>query len=140
MTRFRISVIALAIGLAFNVGTMAQSMSKDQYRSAQDRIAANYALARAACELFSGYANDLCMTEADGDERVARAKLDARYRPSARADYEVRVARAEGRYAVAIEKCTAGADSLEDDCLRAALAAVIAARADAQMQSVRASD
>jgi hypothetical protein len=134
LTRFRISAIAVAIGLAFGAGAMAQSMSKDQYRSAEAGITANHKLGRAACELFSGHANDLCMTEADGDERVARAELDARYRPSPRATYEVLIARAEARYAIAIEKCAARAGSVRDDCVRAAWASVVAAKADAQMQ------
>lgn len=129
-----LQAIAMAIGLVFGAAAMAQSMSKDQYRSAEAGIAANYKAGKAACELFYGHANDLCMTEADGDERVARAELDARYEPSVRAAYEVLIARAEARYAIAIEKCADRAGSVRDDCARAAWASVVAAKADAQMQ------
>jgi hypothetical protein len=65
-----INAIAIAIGLAFSAGVMAQTMSKDEYKSAKDGIAAEYKSAKAACGSFSGNAKDICQAEASGKEKV----------------------------------------------------------------------
>ena len=52
--KFNINAIAMAIGLAFSAGAMAQTMSKDHIKSGKDGIAAEYKSAKAACGSLSG--------------------------------------------------------------------------------------
>jgi len=104
VNKFIINTIAIAIGLAISAGAIAQTMSKVEYKSAKDGIAAEYKSAMAACGSLSGNAKDICQAEASGQQSVAKAELDAKYKPSVNAIYKVRVARADADYAVARAK------------------------------------
>lgn len=134
MKKISISAIAVAISFAFSAGAMAQVMSKDQYKSHKDGIAAESRAAKAACDSFSGNAKDVCMTEAKGKDRVAAADLEARYKPGQKNAYNARVARADAGYAVASEKCDDHAGNVKDVCLKEAKAAQTSAIADARSQ------
>jgi hypothetical protein len=133
---FKIS--AIAICLAFSTGAMAQSMSKDQYKSGTDGIAAEYKSARAACGSLSGNANGLCRAEASGKEKVAKAELRAKYQPSEDASYRVRVARADADHSVAREKCDDQTGDVKDVCVRQAKDAAVAAKAQARARMTNA--
>lgn len=128
----KLSVIGIAIGLAFSAGAMAQSMSKDQYQSDKDGINASYKSAIAACGSFSGNAKDICKAEASGKQSIAKADLDARYKPSVDATYKVRVAQADADYSVAKERCDDKAGNKKDVCVKEAKANSVAAKADAK--------
>ena len=134
MNRFNIHAIAIAIGLAFSAGAMAQTMSKDEYKSGKNGIAAEYKSAKAACASLAGNAKDVCKLEASGWEKVAKAEFEAQYKPSVNADYKARVARADAAYAVAKEKCDDAAGNVKDVCVKQAKAAGVAGRADALVQ------
>ena len=134
MNKFNLSAVAIAIGLAFSTGAMAQSMSKETYKSGKDTVAAEYKSAKLACKAASGNARDICKAEAAGREKVARAELEAKYRPSHDTTYKVRVARADADYAVAREKCDDLAGNLKDVCVKEAKAMSVAAKADAKSQ------
>jgi hypothetical protein len=62
--RRRISALSVAIGLAFSAGAMAENMSKEQYKSGKDGIAAEYKSEKAACGAFAGNAKSSCMSDA----------------------------------------------------------------------------
>ena len=134
VNRIEYNAIALAIGLAFSAGAMAQTMSKDDYKSGRNTIAAQYKSARAACASLAGNARDVCKAEASGREQVAKAELEAQYEPTVKADYKVRVAIADAGYAVAKEKCDDAAGNVKDVCIKQARAVAVAARADAAVQ------
>ncbi len=134
MNQFNVSVIAVAIGLAFSAGAMAQSLSKDEYKTHKANIAGEYKSAIAGCGSFAANAKDVCMVEARGRENIAKAELEARYKPAQKADYQVRVAKAEAGYAVAREKCDDKAGNVKDVCLKEAKSAETAAKADAKAQ------
>jgi osmotically-inducible protein OsmY len=112
MNTFRFHAIALAIGLAFSAAAAGESMSKAEYKSAKDAIAADYKAAWAACAPMSGNAKDICKAEAKGRKNVATAELAERRTPSETNHQAVGVARAKAEYSVAMEKCDdrAGAD------------------------------
>ncbi len=134
MNKLNITSIALALSLAFSVNAMAQSMSKDEYKAAEHRIAAEYKSDKAGCDSMAGNAKDICITSAKGKERVGRAELDARYKPSRKADYNASVAKAEADYAVAMEKCDDKAGNEKDVCVKEAKAARVRGEADAKSQ------
>jgi osmotically-inducible protein OsmY len=140
MNKLNITAIAAAIALAFSAGAMAaQSMSKDEYKAAQNRIAAAYKSATADCGSLSANAKDVCMAEAKGKEKVAKAELAARNKPGEKARYAVSIAQAEADYAVAKEKCDDKAGNDKTVCVREAKAAETRAKADAKAQ-MRTSD
>lgn len=132
MNKLKINAIAIAIGLAFGTGAFAQTMSKDEYKSARDNIAVQYKASGMACESLSGNAKDICKAEASGREKVARADLDASNKPSADTRYKLRVTHAEADYMVAKEKCDDAAGNVKDVCLKEAKSASVAAKADAK--------
>jgi len=134
MKNSNISAIAVAVGLFVSAGAMAQSMSKDQYKSGGNIIAAEYKSAMAACGSLSGNAKDVCKAEASGKAKVEKTELRARYRPSEAMSYKVRVARADADYAVASEKCDDKAGNVKDVCVKEAKAAAVSAKADASVQ------
>jgi len=131
MRKHDIRAIALAIGFAFSAGAMAQSMTKEQYKSGADGITADHKAADVACGALAGNARDICKAQATGKQKVARAELEARYKPSEDARYKVHVAVAEADYAVAKERCDDKAGNIKDVCLKEAKAAEVAAKADA---------
>ncbi len=113
MKKFNSNMIAVAMGLAFSVGLMAQTMTRDQYKSAKQVIAAEYKIAKSNCKSLAGNANDICKAEARGTDKVATAQLKAKYSPS-----ENRAA----DYAVAKEKCDALAGAAKGNCIKDATA------------------
>ena len=92
-------------------------MSKDQYQSGKDGISAEYKAENEACGSLSGNAKDICKAEAAGRQKVAKADLEAKYKPSNQTSYNLRVARADADFKVAIEKCDALPGAAKDSCV-----------------------
>lgn len=134
MNKLNSSAIALALGVAFSAGAMAQAMSKHDYQAGKDNIAAAYKAGKAGCASLSGNANDICIAETKGREQIAIAELDAGYKPARKARYQVRVAKAEAGHAVAIERCDDLAGNAKDICVKEAKAAQTIAKAEAKAQ------
>lgn len=132
LKKLNITAITVAIGLAFSFGAMAQSMSKVEYKANTDTIVAEFKSARANCDSLSANAKDVCMAEAKGKEKVAKAELEARYKPTDKNRYQARVAHADADYSVAKEKCDDKAGNEKDVCVKEAKAAQTSARADAK--------
>jgi len=132
VNKVHLNLIALAVGVAFSAGAMAQNMSKNDYQDAKTRIGTEYKSARTACASLSGNRNDICLAEAKGTEKVALADLEAGYRPTAQTRHEAGVARAEADLAVAKERCDDMAGNAKDVCVKEATAAATIAKADAR--------
>jgi hypothetical protein len=82
-----ITAILAVTCLSFSAGTMAQSMSKSEYKAAEKNIVAEYKSAKANCGSFADNAKDICIAEAKNKEMVAKILLEARYKPSKIAGY-----------------------------------------------------
>jgi len=130
----KLNMIVLALGLAFSAVSMAEGISKDDYKAGKDKISAEYKSAKANCASLSGNANDICIVEAKGKEKVAKAELEAHYKPSPKAHYKARIAKAEADYEVAKERCDDMDGNAEDVCKKEAKAALTTAKADAKAQ------
>jgi hypothetical protein len=126
-----IAASTLTLGLAFAASSEA-AMSKDEYKADKDRIAADYKSAKAGCGNQAGNARDICMADAKGRDKIAKAELEARYKPSEKHRYDVNVAKAEADYAVAKEKCDDKAGNDKNVCQKEAKAAETRAKADAK--------
>lgn len=132
MYKLDIAAIAVAIALVFSVGaTAAQGISKGEYKTRKDRIAAEYKSARASCDSLSGNARDVCRAEAKGKERVEKAELEIDYRPDPKTHYYLSIARANADYAVAKEKCDDQTGNNKKVCLNEAKAKQTRAKAEA---------
>lgn len=137
MNNSHFNVFAMAICCASVAPTMAQNMSQSEFKSTKDRIATDYKGEKVACRSLSGNAKDICIVEAKGKEKIARAELDAKYAPSVKTHYEVRITRAESGYALAREKCDDLAGNTKDVCVKEAQSAQVAEKADAKLQMTR---
>jgi len=124
--------IALALGLVFSTGAMAQGMSDHSYQAAKDSIAAEHKMDKTHCDPLTGNIKDICMVEAKGKENIAKAELEERHKNTAKNHYDVHAARAEAAYAVAKEKCDDRAGNAKDVCLKEAKAIETRDKANAE--------
>lgn len=134
MNHFNISALALALGLAFSTGPMAAGISKDEYSAGKNKIAAEYKADKAACAPLAGNPKDICVAEAKGKEKVAKAELEDSYKMTRDTRYKARIAKGEADYAVANEKCDDMAGNAKDVCVKEAKAAIATVKADAKVQ------
>lgn len=123
---------ALILGLACSIGARAEDLSKESYKTGKDAIKAEYKAAKGACASMSGNYKDVCLAQAEGKKNVGLAELEANYKPTAKNQYQARVARAEADYALAREQCDDKTDDAKDACVKVAKAAEAAAKADAK--------
>ena len=136
MSKLMISLMTAA-GLAFagaaGAATDHNGMSRDQYKAEKDKVEAQYKSDKDACKSQSGNAKDVCEKEAKGKENVAKADLEAQYKPTAKNRYDAKVARADADYDVAKEKCDDMSGNQKDVCVKQAKAAHTKAKADAKV-------
>ena len=136
----RISLAIATFAAAAAAGSAA-AMTKHEYREGNSRIEALYQADRQKCGSRPGHPSALCIARARGERRVAKAELEAAYKPGPRAYYDAAVARAQAAYSVAQLEC----DDRKGDARRACLAEARQARdrargeARAQLDQRRAS-
>lgn len=126
------TAVAMAL-IAFACGpAMGAAMSKQEYQAAKKRIAVEYQAERQKCGPRHGNALDLCMARVHGERDVAKAELEAAYRPSPRTDYDAAIARSKAAYAVDKEKCDEQRGAVRKACIDEAKAASERAKAAAK--------
>lgn len=136
-------LIALAAALCTSFAgsaLAADAMSKDAYKSAKDQIEAEAKDAKKACLSMKDNAKDICQAEAKAKEKVAKAELDAKNRPDARAEAKVSQMKAEGEYEVAKEKCEDLKGGAIATCKKDAKTAYDKVKADARQAAKPATD
>lgn len=134
MKNFKISVIIMVIGIAFNATAMAESLTKNQYKSHMKSIESEYKVDKAGCDSSTSNAKDICVAEAKAKQSVAKADLEVNYKPSIKTRYDARVAKADADYSIAIEKCDDKAGNNKDVCVKEAKATKVHQIADAKTQ------
>lgn len=128
---FTRNLIALALtGLAATTG---MAMDKAEHATAKDRISADYKMAKQHCDTLKANPKDVCMKEAKGNENIAKAELEAQYKPNDKSAYKVAKARADANYAVAKEKCDDATGNAKDVCKKDAKAAHVRALENAKV-------
>jgi len=127
-------VATAALGIAG--GTHAEATNKDARSAAYKSAEAQYKTDKAACDSMTGNAKDVCIEEAKGNEKVAKAEADASYKDTPRAHESARMAKAEAVYKVAKEKCDDLSGNAKDVCVKEAKANYAKAKADAKSQRV----
>jgi hypothetical protein len=113
-------------------------ITKDAYDAAVRNAETQVKIDKDACASRGGNAKDICMAEATGKEKVAKADAEAAYKNTPKAREDARDARAEATYSVAKEKCDDLAGNAKDVCVKEADAVLIKAKADAKVDRVTA--
>ena len=111
-------------------------ITKDAYDVALRNAETQAKIDKDACASRGGNAKDICLAEANGREKIAKAEAEAAYRNTANTREELRVARAEATYNVAKEKCDDFAGNTKDVCVKEAKAALVKGKADANVDRV----
>lgn len=127
-----IAILAIAIALP------AQALTKTEYKAAGQILTGDRKAAITACSTVTGNAKSVCVMEAKGKYEIANAELDAKYKPSAKADRKVRDKRANVGYDIAKAKCSELSGNPKDVCVKDAKSAKVAAKADAKVAQVAA--
>ena len=97
---------------------------------------AQYKMDKDACSSRSGNAKDICLAEATGKEKIAKADAEVAYNNTPKAREDARVTRADAIYNVAKEKCDELSGNPKDVCVKEADAALVKAKADAKVDRV----
>ncbi|MBP7960239.1 MAG: hypothetical protein KAZ07_05425, partial [Acidovorax sp.] len=126
----RTLIASITAGL---LATSAFALTQPEYKAAKDTIEADYKASKEKCNALTDNAKDICVKEAKGHEDVAKAELEAQYKPSTKAAYKARVARADADYAIAKEKCDDLSGNAKDVCVKDAKAAHVAAKENAKV-------
>ncbi len=134
MNQKNYQLLTLALLLGVSAGAMAQGMSMTEYKASKRAIVSEYAAVKVACAAASGNAKDICVAETKGKERVAKAELQARYKPSLQAHHKTRMATVQANYNLAKQRCDNLAGNPKDVCVKEAAAALSVAEADATVQ------
>ena len=128
--------LALAVSCTFSGSAVA--LTKAEYSTQKDSISAEYKANKEKCSSLKGNANDICISEAKGTDKVARAALEAQYKPNAKNNEKVSLAKADAAYDTAKEKCDDLSGNPKDVCVKDAKAAYVKAKADAKVSRVSA--
>jgi hypothetical protein len=110
--------------------TPATGMPDAEYKQGKDRISADAKAAKAQCDSLQKNAKDVCMAEAKGKEKVARAELEVAYKPTDKNRRDATNAKADAEYDVAKEKCDDMTGDSKDACQKQAKAQHVAAKAE----------
>jgi len=116
----------------------AAPITKDAYDLAVKNADAQYKMDKDACSSRSGNAKDICLAEANGKEKIAKADAEAAYKSTPKAREDARVTRADATYNVAKQRCDELSGNPKDVCVKQANAVLIKAKADAKVDRVSA--
>ena len=136
----RLSGIAFAVAFAFATAAQAQTTASDRKAKdmEEDKIEAQAKVDKARCDGLKANAKDICMAEAKGKEKVAKAELDAKYATDrTKAQRKAQDAKAEAAYEVAKQKCDDQKGDAKDACVKQAKAERDQAKGKAQTAEKR---
>ena len=112
------------------------ALTSGEIKAEKNSIDAQYKSAMAQCKSMNGNAKDICEKEAKGNEKIAKADLDVRDKPTELTQYKARLARADAAYEVAKERCDDQSGNAKDVCRKDANATHVKAKEEAKVQRV----
>ena len=120
--KLTIIAAALALGTASFVQA-ADKADRKVHNADEERIESEYKLAKEKCDALQGNKKDICVAEAKGKEKVAKAENDAKNaKDPARAQARVERVKADAAYDVAKERCEERKGNEKDVCMKQAKA------------------
>ena len=122
----------VVIGLAVPTLALGAATTSSEYSAAKDSANAAYKSARAQCDSMSGNAKDVCVAEAKGNLKKAKADAEARYKNTDKARRDAKIDAAEADYDVAKAKCDGKTGNDKDVCIKEAKAIETKAKVDAK--------
>lgn len=125
--------IAACCGFAGSAGA---ATPKEELKAQKARVDADYKAARQKCDALKANAKDICMVEAKGNHKVAKAELEAQHEPSARHDAKLKSEKAEAAYDLAKQKCDDLSGTAKDTCKKDAQAAFVNAKGESKVTKV----
>jgi hypothetical protein len=132
-THFNLQASMLIVAMLVLPMAQAATMTKADYQDGKTRISADVKADKAACASLADNAKDICVDQAMGKEKVARAELEYGYSAKSSDRNKVLVAKAEAAYAIAKEKCDDQSGNAKDVCVQEAKALKTKALANAKM-------
>lgn len=93
-----------------------------ELKAGRDKIEADYKADKAACDAKKDNAKDVCVEEAKGKEKIAKAELDQKVRPSDSNARKLAEAKVEAAYKIAKEKCDDQKGDAKSACVKQAKA------------------
>jgi hypothetical protein len=127
-----LAAAALSLIYAGPLSAADDAMPKDQYKAEKQRIEKEGKAAKEKCKDMKGNEKDKCMAEAKGQEKVAKAELEAKNKDTPKNRYDVAAAKADMEYDVAKEKCDDMKGKEKDACQKDAKAARDSAKKSAK--------
>jgi hypothetical protein len=106
-----------AIGIAAALGPSPETMTREQYDAAAQRLQALRTQGQARCEALDSVQGGLCLAQARADDRVRSADLEAAFRRTEHAARDAQRARIDARYEIDRAKCDALRGFRKDKCL-----------------------
>lgn len=125
--------LLLSVVMASIFAGPASALTSAEYNAQKDRIDADYKAGRSKCGELSANAKDICMSEVRGIQKVAKAELDAQYKPSDKRSQNVAMVKADTAYNTAKEKCDDLAANAKDVCVKDAKAVHVKAKEEAKI-------
>jgi hypothetical protein len=108
-----VTAITLCAASAF---ASAQAMTKAEYDAAKERIEMNHKNAKKSCDALKDNAKDVCQEEAKGKEKLEKAELENKYKPTAGNARKLEEVKADTAYDLAKEKCEDQAGDAQKVC------------------------
>ncbi len=108
-------------------------LSKPEFNRGKSQIGADYVAAKTACKTQVDNARDICIEEAKGKQKVARANLQYAYSGKPGDLTQAEEAKAKAVYEVAKEKCDDLVGNDKSVCAKEARAVEVKALANARM-------
>ena len=129
-------LLMLAFAMSCTFAGSAMALTKAEYKTQKDLISSDYKLNKSKCGALKANAKDICVSEAKGVEKVAKAELEAQYKPSAKNTEKASFAKSDSVYDTAKEKCDDFSGNAKDVCVKDAKAAHVKTREDAKVVKV----
>ena len=128
-------LLLLSVAMSCIFAGNAVALTKAEYDTQKKQISADYKVNRDKCGSLKANAKDICVSEAKGADKVAKAELEAQYKPSAKHTSDIAMAKADTAYDTAKEKCDDLAGNAKDVCVKDARAAHVKAKEQAKVST-----
>lgn len=129
-------LLMLTLVMSCTFASSAMAMTKVEYKAQKEVISGQYKVAKDKCGSLQANAKDVCLLEAKGVDKVAKAELEAQYEPTSRHVAKVGMVKADSAYVVAKEKCDDLSANAKDVCIKDAQVAHVKAKDDAKIAKV----
>lgn len=113
-------LLLLSFAMTCVFSNAAIALTKTEYKTQKDGISSTYKVDREKCNALKDNAKDICVSEAKGVEKIAKAELEAAYKPTDRNIKKVDKVKHDTAYDTAKEKCDDSSGDAKSACKKEA--------------------